>query len=159
MTPKRRHGCSLLATLAVAIPLGAGTAVAAAYQPDGRPQSRPETRQAPRGERTPFSSEVLAARLRDRLADLDAMRERLASTVERLDAGESFEEIFTPEDRRRFMRAMRERDGDAWTGLFDRPGVEPGEGRRGGPPDGRLPGGGSVDDMRDRAGDNRGPWG
>jgi hypothetical protein len=159
MTRSPRHGFSLLAALAVVIPLSAGSVIATAAQPDDRPRNRQDSSQTPRGERPPLSSEELAARLRDRLADLDAMRERLASTVERLDAGESFEEIFTPEDRRRFMRSMRERDGDGWTGLFDRPGMEPGNERRGGPPEGRLPGGGPADDMRDRDRDDRGPWG
>ena len=168
----RRHGFPTIFALTAALPLGLGAVAAVAAQPDrstpnrtqdrpqGRPGARPVARPDARPEITPASPEELTARLRERLDGLDTIRERLAATIERLDAGESFEDVFSPEDRRWFMRLMRQHDSDGWFGLFDHPGTGAAEVRRGGPSEDRIHGGRPRGETRELGTDeSHGPWG
>ena len=158
------------ACLVAACMIGSVVHAQSSPEPDGTdigPRLKPnETRPAlPDGD-------MLASRLRERLEDMDALRERIASMIDQLESGADPGELLEPEDRRWLGvglgngRAIRgDGLGDAEPrGLPDRfdrgPGRrsgpmagEPGEGRSGGPPPG-----GPHDGSFDRDGSRmRGP--
>ena len=96
-------------------------------------------------ERTPErateqSPEELATRLRERLDQVDAIRDQLASAINQLETGADPDELFTPDERRRMFRMLRGpgrgAGGEGWTGLFDRPMPGRPETGPGGPGDG-----------------------